>query len=162
MISPRNQKSPISFLLKSAFLYILLLYVWVFCLHISAHKCPQKPQKCDGSPKTGVTVGMEQPRGFWKWIPGLLEERPVFLTAECTSSPKLCMLKTPELVSNLQWSQDSSRADASLDYTVIIPKLWASSRLPGTNQLKCLQEKSRANPMVITLPLRSHIDIDIN
>lgn len=103
--------------------FTFTLYVWAFCLHMSVyrvHKCPQRPEEGDGSPRTGVIVSCKQPGGFWKLISGLLEGQPVFLTAEYLSSPKLCILKTRELVSNSKESREPSRADAFLDYLGVL------------------------------------------
>lgn len=160
MTSPRTRKPPISFLKKICTFthFSFILYVWAFCLRMSVyrlHKCPQRPGEGDGSPRTGVTVSCKQPCGFWKLISGLLEGQPVFLTAEYPSSPKLCILKTRELVSNSKESQEHSRADAFLDYFVVLQTVCQNVlSMPARYQLarKCLQEKSRVNTGVTTFP----------
>lgn len=49
----------------------------------SAHAwCSRRPGEDLGSPGTGDTDGCESPGGCWELSLGLLDERPVLLTAE--------------------------------------------------------------------------------
>lgn len=137
--------------------FTFILYVWdsaCICLctvYISAHK---GQKRVTGSLELEL-VSCKQPCGFWKLISGLLEGQSVFLTAVYPSSPKLCILKTRELVSNSKASQEPSRADALLDYFIVLQIVCQNVlSMPARYQLarKCLQEKSRVNTGVTTFP----------
>lgn len=54
----------------------------------SAHAwCSRRPGEDLGSPGTGDTDGCESPGGCWELSLGLLDERPVLLTAELSFQP---------------------------------------------------------------------------
>ena len=63
------------------FFNLFILCALVFCLHICL---------CEGvgSPGSRVTGSCELPCGCWEWNLGLVEERPVLLTAEPSLQPQ--------------------------------------------------------------------------
>jgi hypothetical protein len=55
---------------KTKILFIFILYVWIFCLHLSLctmwSQCPRKPEEGGRSSGAGVTDYCQLPSGCWE------------------------------------------------------------------------------------------------